>query len=790
MAIKLFNFIGLILFFSILTSCKPKTQDSNNDLFENLIIPQNLEYSSNVLQMSDFVEHYQSIDSVIIEGKKMDFYQNKKQIAFQASDFESPLLLMRIWNKGISTDVLLKKSQKIRYMFSFDPKGAKYQSVQLAGEFNGWTPASTQLEWHDSAYQQVLYLERGDYAYQIVLDGKWQLDPNNARQAANNTGGVNSILKIGEDNFDKVPQLLSKSFDNRTITLTVDQHFTQLFVFWNNHYIPYINDKETITIEIPEEASTYPLSYVRAYAFNEYGISNDILLPLIEGAVAASPQELPRTAWHTNIMYNVFVDRFFDADTSNNKPLPDSLVLPSANYKGGDVAGIAQKIKDGYFKSLGINCLWISPLVKNTENPYGFWAEPKTQFSAYHGYWPISFTQLNPHFSTESQFKELVTLAHQQQTNILLDQVAHHIHKEHPYYKENPDCGTPMVLPDGRLNLELWDEQRLTTWFDQFLPTLNLQRPEIQKMMVDSTTWWIQHYGIDGFRYDAAKHVPLNFWRALTRDLKDSILIKEHRPIYQLGETYGSNELINSYVSSGLLDAQFDFNVYDAALNTFAANQSMDALAKRFKQSLQTYGYHNLMAYITGNQDRARFISYAGGDLKFSENAKIAGWTRQIDVGDPIAYKKLQLLMAFNMTIPGIPVIYYGDEFGMPGGNDPDSRRMMRFGNQLNPEEKQNLEVTKQLTSIRKNNMALLYGDLVQLQVINEHSLQFTRRYFDQIAWVGINNSNQMQSFTFPLSKKYNIKMLQSNFQSQLKQNGNQIIIYIPAYSFEIITIE
>jgi hypothetical protein len=115
---------------------------------------------------------------------------------------------------------------------------------------------------------------------------------------------------------------------------------------------------------------------------------------------------------------------------------------------------------------------------------------------------------------------------------------------------------------------------------------------------------------------------------------------------------------------------------------------------------------------------------------------------------------------------------------------------MMRFGNQLNPEEKQNLEVTKQLTSIRKNNMALLYGDLVQLQVINEHSLQFTRRYFDQIAWVGINNSNQMQSFTFPLSKKYNIKMLQSNFQSQLKQNGNQIIIYIPAYSFEIITIE
>jgi glycosidase len=459
-------------------------------------------------------------------------------------------------------------------------------------------------------------------------------------------------------------------------------------------------------------------------------------------------------------------------------------VLPQANYNGGDMKGIIEKINQGYFKELGVNSLWLSPLVKNTEGAYGYWPNPRTKFSAYHGYWPTSFTQLNPHFGNSEDLKELVETAHNNNENIYLDMVANHVHKEHPYYKQHPDYVTQLQLPDGRLNLELWDEYRLTTWFDKFLPTLDLEREEVAEMLADSTVWWAKEYNIDGFRYDAAKHIPLTFWRKLTKKLKDSV-INNGQQIYQLGETYGSSELIGSYISNGLLDAQFDFNVYDAALGVFAGGNNMKTLAERLKESLKVYGSHNLMAYITGNQDRGRFISYAGGDLKFDEDAKAAGWTRDIEVGDNIAYNKLQMLMAFNMTIPGIPVIYYGDEFGMPGGNDPDCRRMMRFDDELNKLEKNNLEITKRLTKLRSSNMALLYGDFNITS--DTSSMYYTRQFFDNFVWVGFNNSNNGKRFKLSYTDKKS-KSLRTNFNGKIEKDGNNYFIVIPANSFEIIT--
>lgn len=236
------------------------------------------------------------------------------------------------------------------------------------------------------------------------------------------------------------------------------------------------------------------------------------------------------------------------------------------------------------------------------------------------------------------------------------------------------------------------------------------------------------------------------------------------------------------------MDAQFDFNVYDAALSSFAGGNDMSLLAERLKESINVYGAHNLMVYITGNQDRARFISYAGGALKFNEDAKAAGWTRDIEIGDSLAFKKLQMLMAFNMTIPGIPVIYYGDEFGMPGGNDPDSRRMMRFGDQLSAIEKANLEVTKKLIKIRKSNMALLYGDIDDLES-NQKSLSYTRRYFNQFAWVAFNNSEQPIRFNIPIPKDIKSTNLRTNFGNNIEINDMLIEIEIPANSFEIIII-
>jgi len=108
--------------------------------------------------------------------------------------------------------------------------------------------------------------------------------------------------------------------------------------------------------------------------------------------------------------------------------------------------------------------------------------------------------------------------------NIIVDYVANHVHENHPVYQQHKDWATPLYLPDGRMNTELWDEERLTTWFDTFLPTLDLENPVVAEAMTDSALFWLHNYDIDGFRHDATKHIPESFWRMLTLKAKNRIL--------------------------------------------------------------------------------------------------------------------------------------------------------------------------------------------------------------------------------------------------------------------------
>jgi len=270
------------------------------------------------------------------------------------------------------------------------------------------------------------------------------------------------------------------------------------------------------------------------------------------------------------------------------------------------------------------------------------------------------------------------------------------------------------------------------------------------------------------------------------KKLKENVSVPQNKRLYQVGETYGNRELINSYVSSGMMDGQFDFGVYDQAVGVFARDdESFKKLAGSLQESLNYYGYHNLMGYISGNQDKPRFISLAGGDLRFDEDAKLAGWTRKIDVGDPIAYKKLQSLNAFNLTIPGIPTIYYGDEFGMPGANDPDNRRMMRFDN-LSEDEQRTIETVKTLIKLRRKNIQLIYGDY-ELLFLDKYTYAFSRNYFDKIAVVLFNKSSKPLPIKVKIPDRIIKDDLQSNFDSDFSIEGNLMQVIVDANSFEII---
>lgn len=786
---KIIFFFLIVFAFACSTERKPLPQ---NQFIPGIAMPLRLDKDNSEIILSDFVPDFSLIDSVFIDEKKVSPGPDKNKIDYQVPPESKPLMEMKIWSKGNYQSVLTMKSRKVDYRFGFDPGNKVYQNVQLAGEFNGWTPSRTNLKFENRKWVVTLTMNPGRYQYQVVTDGKWMLDPANMDSVDNNVGGFNSVMKIGLTDKSNIPFLYTVDYDKSE--KEIDIKWTRLpsdfFVFWQNIRLDnsYLEkDNDALGISIPKEAAGFDRSYIRVYALNYNGVSNELLIPLQKGDVVMDPKLLNRTDKEAQIIYNVFVDRFYDGNPANDEPINDpKLVLPKADYYGGDIVGITDKVKEGYFTGLGINTIWISPVVLNPKGAYGQWNDPKTKFSAYHGYWPISFTLIDPRMGTPADLKELVKEAHAKGINVLLDFIAHHVHILHPYYIKHPNWTTSLYLPDGSLNTEKWDEYRLTTWFDVFLPTLDLQNPEVTEMLSDSAVWWIKEYGLDGFRHDATKHVPEIFWRTLTKKLKEQVVEAEGRGIYQIGETYGGPELIASYVNNGMLDGQFDFNVYDAALGVFAREADpFTNIDNTLQTSFDFYGNQNLMGYITGNQDRARFISYAGGDLKFSENAKEAGWKRDIEVGDTLGYHKLSMLTAFNMTIPGIPVIYYGDEFGLPGGNDPDSRRMMKFDG-LNAHETATKAMASKLAKIRKENLALIYGNFMTLQV-GDKTYAYARQYFNQISIVIFNKDDKPAEFKLDLPAWMKNPDLKANFGNAYKIEKSKLLITLAPWSFEIL---
>ena len=486
-------------------------------------------------------------------------------------------------------------------------------------------------------------------------------------------------------------------------------------------------------------------SYLRIFAEDETYLYNDLLLPLENGQIVTDAAQLNRHDQQAQVLYSLMIDRFYNGNTANDWKMNSPEVLDIVDYQGGDLAGITKKISEGYFDQLGINTIWISPITQNPWDAWGLYPFPNgnkydstktyTKFSGYHGYWPIYATKLDDRFGTPDELRTLLDTAHAHEINIILDYVANHMHINSPTLQEHPDWHTDSILPDGRRNFELWDEARLTTWFDKHIPTLDLEREEVCEQMTDSALYWLANYDLDGYRHDACKHIPEGYWRMLGQKIATRW---PGRPIWMIGETYGSPELIGSYVKSGMLNAQFDFNVYFTAREALCGFKGMDQVMQNELTSLGTYGAHHTMGNISGNHDQIRFASIAGGAIDIYCHGKEEGWTREIGIGDTaVAYKRALLMEVLNMTLPGVPCIYQGDEYGEVGGNDPDNRHIMRFENLNDDELKMRNEVAK-LIQLRRHSMPLLYGDFIPL-IDRPEEIIFQRIYLGQKVTVMIN---------------------------------------------------
>jgi glycosidase len=690
--------------------------------------PIRLSGKKNTVDIRDYFPQLNLVSKVSFNGEPVKLVQNRYFDI--TSPMASPVGQISVATQDGQNHVIwVFDTNKSSVVFNYIPKNANAKTVQMAGEINGWNKNATTLTKNNRGEWSVaLYVAPGEYAYRIWEDNEEGLDQNNTLTRDNGMGGKNSVWKVGNVETEK-PLLRTFMANDTQIQLVTNTNLDRVFALYNNQPLSASIDKKgTVVINGPWSNQS---GYIRVVGYKGNQISNEVVIPMAEGQVIMNPRRLSRTDNRSKIMYFMMVDRFMDGDSTNNQPTSDPAILPKANYLGGDFQGINAKINSNYFKQLGVNTLWISPVSQNVDGAWGLWEKgKKSKFSAYHGYWPLSLTKVEPRLGGEKAFGSVIQQAHAQQMNVVLDYVAHHVHQNHPLVKQHPDWFTPLYLKDGTKNTEKWDEHRLTTWFDDFLPTFDFSNPAVVEAMSDSAMFWLRKYELDGFRHDATKHIHSEFWKELTYKMHQEF---PTRPIYQVGETYGNPELIGSYLGTGQMDAQFDFNLYDAAVDAFGKeNNGFQNLNRVFMESLNSYGAHHTMGNISGNQDRPRFISLADGSLAWDEDMKTAGWARNIDNKGAIGYIRLEQLFAFILTVPGVPCIYYGDEIGMPGANDPDNRRMMKFDN-LNVQQRQIKQSVSKLTAIRNNHMALTYGETKVLLNTNQN-YAYIRQYFgDQV---------------------------------------------------------
>nr|HEX4312547.1 alpha-amylase family glycosyl hydrolase [Kofleriaceae bacterium] len=406
-----------------------------------------------------------------------------------------------------------------------------------------------------------------------------------------------------------------------------------------------------------------------------FGGFNSVIRVDCDHCAHAAPMD-----WRDGIIYFVVLDRFANGDTSNDAPVPGA-EMPG-QYQGGDFAGLKAKLDAGYFNDLGINTLWITSPLSNTHTAYPG-ADGHT-YSGYHGYWPDDETTIDSHYGSEDDLKALVLDAHQHGIQVLLDYVMNHMTTDASVYEQNNDWFWPNDNGAGG-NCICGQGCAFNTqcWFDTFLPTFNMTDPDARHFSVSNAVQWAKDIGFDGFRLDAVKQVDIS-WFYEMRARAQAELAWDQR-FYMVGETFdGNRDLIKSYVNPDtLLDGQFDFPMRAQILSTVLHRDGQFSDLQGFLDSNDGYyGAGAVMSTFLGNHDVPRSIEHALDTPMYDpwDGGKENNWSNQPQLPTSSSpFQRLAVAYTLLFTIPGIPMVYYGDEYGMNGAGDPDNRHFMQW---------------------------------------------------------------------------------------------------------------
>ncbi|MFQ5772874.1 MAG: alpha-amylase family glycosyl hydrolase, partial [bacterium] len=465
------------------------------------------------------------------------YFKTKKLFLQPKPNFEG-VTLLEFKLKGEKYHIPIFSRIKQKHVFKFQPQSKPENRMNIMGTFNDWNRNSLPMqdEDGDGKYEIVLELDPGQYLYQFVVDQAEIWDPENPLKVDNGFGSFNSVVFIPPRHKEKTflhvmgyetsPEKTILKFlyekENQTEPLTEEHVFglidnlqlqkEQLKIFGNRIEVILHSENlagtKTLRLLVTQNGQVTNMQSVQLHNGKPPGPQHDIV------------------TWHDAIIYAIMIDRFFDGDSSNSHPVIHDSLAPKVNYMGGDLQGIIDKLAEGYFDSLGVNTLWLSPVNQNTNEAFKEWPPPHRYVSAYHGYWPTHPEKVEERFGDLNLLKKLVKYAHERGIKILLDFIANHVHQDHPFFQEHRDWFGTLELPDGRKNIRFWDEFRLTTWFEPYLPSFDyLGSNAALEAMTDNAIWWLKETEADGFRHDAVKHIPNRFWRVLTKKIKREIEI-------------------------------------------------------------------------------------------------------------------------------------------------------------------------------------------------------------------------------------------------------------------------
>jgi len=426
------------------------------------------------------------------------------------------------------------------------------------------------------------------------------------------------------------------------------------------------------------------------------------------------------------VVYHLIVDRFRGPGGALSPP------KTPGHRAGGTLAGVRQAVEAGYFQRLGVTTLWLSPLY---QNPAGLHTgRDGHTYEAYHGYWPSEPRTVDTRLGGAAELEALLASAHARGLRVIFDAVPNHVYETHPYYREHSRSAPPIAtssdaakeswFSDGAAACVCgsagcgWGERGEDCWFDTYLPDLNWRNPAVMRAGVDDLLWWLERFDLDGMRIDAVPLMPRAATRRIVRAVRGATW-RSGLDLLILGEDFtGPGERGRADIRSFLgrsfdgLDSAFDFPLMWAARGALAQERmGLDELEADIARGEAAWaGSGAVIAHILDNHDTPRFISEAAG------NAGNDPWQappQQPPEGDPTPYRKQLLGLALLFTLPGLPVLYYGDEVALAGANDPDSRRPLPdvlSGSGLLPSQAEVLAATARLGQLRGCSAALRRG--------------------------------------------------------------------------------